>query len=84
MTIFSKNFGGNGPFGPPWLRLWNHMVSQHMIYAKHCLIEQCKISGSLRQLGLPKCALDFVGVLTFDVYNKHVTHKLNDHTSLKS
>jgi len=22
MTIFSKNLGGHGLFGPPWLRLW--------------------------------------------------------------
>jgi len=22
MTIFSKNLGGHGPFGPPWLRQW--------------------------------------------------------------
>jgi len=35
MTIFFENWGEHGPFGPPWLRLWVHLLHN---FAFHLLL----------------------------------------------
>ena len=36
-TIFSKNFGGHGPFRPPWLRLWVERLNfEQLVYEFVC------------------------------------------------